>query len=118
MTQTMRTIGRPRKAKNERRDERLPDIRVTAAERAYVEEQAAQAGMSATEFCRRAILRQKVTPRRSSVDDRALFELNRVGVNLHQIVKALNFRQGTPTDIVEVLAEVRSAVAKVAADGP
>jgi len=44
-----------------------------------------------------------------------LFELNRCGVNLHQIVRQMNFGNGLPNDIADVLDELKAAIAKVGA---
>lgn len=110
-------MGRPRKHPDERRDARLSGLRVTAAELAYVEAQAAAAGLDVAEFVRRRALGQRVAPKRATADDRALIELNRVGVNLNQIAARVNFSGDLAEDFRDTLAEVRTAVAKVAADG-
>lgn len=110
--------GRPRKALDEKRTERLSGIRLTAAERAYVEAQAARAGLPVTEFARRAVLGIKIVPARAATDDRAIAEVNRVGVNLAQILKALHFGLGIPNDIADTMAEVRAALDRLAHDGP
>lgn len=112
-----RTGGRPRKAPGEQRSERLPGIRLTAAERAHVEAQAALAGLSVAEFSRRAVLRLKVNPRRSESDDRLLVEVNRIGVNLAQVLKALHYGK-TPlvSEIEATVAEVRAVLDRLADD--
>lgn len=108
--------GRPRKAPDELRGERLSGIRLTAAERAFVEAQAARAGLDVVEYCRRRILGHRVAPSRSVTDDRALAELNRIGVNVAMLLRDMNFgRTGIGTDLAETLAELRAAVAKIAA---
>ena len=55
---------------------------------------------------------------RSSLDNAAIVELNRAGVNLNQIARSLNSGRGLPNDVATVLAEVRAAIAKIAPDGP
>ena len=110
-------MGRPKKAPDERRDERLPNLRVTAAERAYVEGQAALAGLSVVEFCRQAVLSKKITPRRATADDQLLLELNRAGVNLNQIARALNSDRPEHGDLADTLTAIQAALAKVLADG-
>lgn len=108
--------GRPRKAPDELRGERLSGIRLTAAERAFVEAQAARAGLDVVEYCRRRILGHRVAPSRSVTDDRALTELNRIGVNVAMLLRDMNFgRTGIGGDLAETLAELRAAVAKIAA---
>lgn len=108
--------GRPRKVPDERRGERLSGIRLTAAERAFVEAQAARAGLRLVEYCRRRILGHRVAPSRSVTDDRALAELNRIGVNVAMLLRDMNFgRTGIGTDLAQTLAELRAAVAKLVA---
>ena len=110
-------MARPRLPEHERRDDRLPNLRVTAAERAEVERRAEAAGLSLVEFCRRSIFAKKVRPVMSATDAAALAELNRVGVNLNQIARATNAGRDLPASLEATLREVRAAVAKVASDG-
>ena len=117
MKDTTRKIGRPKLAADEARNERLPAPRVTAAERQHVELMADRAGVSLAEFCRRAILGQRMPQRRTRDIDRAIVELNRVGVNLNQIAHAVNAGRGLPSDFPEVLAEVQAAVAGLVEGG-
>lgn len=109
--------GRPRKAPDEKRTERLSGVRLTAAERVHVEAQAARAGLPVAEFARRAVLGITIAPARAATDDRAIAEVNRVGVNLAQILKALHFGRGIPNDIADTMAEVRAALERLAHDG-
>lgn len=107
-------IGRPKKAPGEGRTERLSGIRLTAAERHIVELMAERAGVSVPEFCRRAILGQRMPQRRTRDMDRAIVELNRVGVNLNQIAARVNMTGDLAEDFGAVLAEVHAAIAKLA----
>jgi len=109
-------MGRPKKAPDESRTDRLPAPRVTAAERAFVEAEASAAGVGVAEFIRRRALGQRVTAKRVTADDQLLLELNRVGTNLNQIARAVNMDR-LPNDLHEIIAEVREAVAKVAGGG-
>lgn len=110
-------MARPKKHPDELRTERLSGIRLTPAEREHIEATAAAAGLDVTEFCRAAILGQRITAKRTRPMDRALAELNRAGVNLNQIARMVNEGRGLPHDFPEVLAELRAAIAKVVADG-
>ena len=83
-------MARPLKHPDERRDERLPAPRVTAAEFGLVEGQAAAANLAVPEYVRQCVLAQRVAPARTVADDGLLLELNRIGVNLNQIARALN----------------------------
>ncbi len=110
-------MARPPLPKSERKDDRLPNLRVTAAERALVEERADAAGVALVEYCRHAIFQSSIAPKRGTIDQALLVELNRVGVNLNQIARHFNAGRNLPPDFPEVLAEVRAAVHKVLAYG-
>lgn len=109
--------GRPRKAVDEQRTERLSGITLTAAERHYVELMAERSGLPVMEFCRRAILGQRIAARRQGTAKRAVWELGRAGVNLNQIAARVNMTGDLAEDFRDVLAELRAAIEKVAADG-
>lgn len=115
MTKTRKKRGRPVKAEGEARTLSLPPIRVNPVELSFIETQAATAGLSVSEYVRSVTTQRQVTPRRTELEDKMLFELNRCGVNLHQIVRAVNFGQGIPTDIGGVLDDLKAAIAKVGA---
>lgn len=102
---------------DERRDDRLPNIRVTSAERAYVEEQAARAGLSLVEFCRRVILSRRIKAKLPTTDERLLVELNAIGVNINQIAKRVNAGRDLPPDFAQTMARFDAALQKVLADG-
>lgn len=111
-------MARPKKAPDEKRSEQLPPLRVTAAERVFIEEQAAIAGLdSVSDFIRRRALGRRVEPARSAADDALLVELNRVGVNLNQIARALNSDRPERAELSDALATLQDVLAKVAANG-
>lgn len=99
-------MGRPMKEPLERRSAKLPPIRVTEAELALVYLQADRAGLSVTELVRQRTLMGRLAPRRGMADAHLLSELNRIGVNLNQIARALNRGQDLPMDAADVLAEL------------
>mgnify|MGYP001627881339 FL=1 len=108
-----RTRGRPRKQEKEKRSASLPPVRLTPAEMAFIEEQAAVAGLPVSTYAREALTNRRVTPRRTKAEAALLTELNRCGVNLHQLVRHLNYGGSLPNDIVETLAEFRAALSTV-----
>lgn len=115
MSDTTRKIGRPKLAPDEQRTERLSGITLTAAERHHIETMAARAGLPVMDFCRRAILGQRIAARsKRTTDDALLLALNRVGVNLNQIAHRVNAGRGLPYDMPEVLAELRAILDKLA----
>jgi len=118
----MQTQSRPAQAapvwRRARRGARAcPPVRVTAAELAHVQEQAARAGLSLTDYCRRVVLRHHVAPAITDTDEAALADLNRIGVNLNQLARRANASGKIPPHLAEVLAEVRAAVERIAERG-
>jgi hypothetical protein len=108
-----RKRGRPQKAEGEKRTASLPPLRLTPDELSFIEEQATVAGMPVSTYAREALTKRVVKPRHSKAEAALLVELNRGGVNLHQIVKHLNFGKGLPNDIQIVLDEYRAVLATV-----
>ena len=109
--------GRPRMARDEARSASIPPVRLTAAELAYVQVQAASAGLALSDYCRRLILRHRVAPAITDADEAALADLNRIGVNLTQLVRRANASGKIPPNLADVLAEVRAAVERIAEQG-
>ena len=110
-------MARPKKADPERRDERLAGLRLTAAERAVVEAQAAAAGLDLPTYQRSRLLNQRPPVARSTPDAALLVELNRIGVNLNQIARAVNRGRDLPDHFPAVLKTLEAAVEKVALHG-
>jgi|TARA_R110000744_G_scaffold241092_1_gene358433 hypothetical protein len=107
-------MARPRKQEHEKRSARLGPFDVTEAERAHVEAQAAAAGVTLTEYGRQRILSGRVTLPPSPTDASLLTELNRVGVNLNQIARALNRgRDEDPHHLGHVLHQLHTVLEKV-----
>ncbi|MEP4928381.1 MAG: hypothetical protein ABJT31_11450 [Hyphomicrobiales bacterium] len=85
-------------------------VRLNAVERAFVDGEAAKAGLPVSTYARAVLTRRKIAARQTPIE-----ELNRCGVNLHQIVRTLNFGNSVPNDIADVLEELNAAIAKVGA---
>jgi len=108
--------GRPKKAAGAARDCRAA-FRLTTEELEAVEREAGAAGLTVSAYCRRVVLRHRVTPAARGADAAALSALNRVGVNLNQVARHLNVHGRPPRDLAETLAEVRRAVEALAGGG-
>lgn len=99
-------------------------FRVTAKERAEIEERARSADLSVSDYARDCVnwgrwgYRDLPAPRkeRQEIDRQAISALNRVGNNLWQITRRLNYGGSVPNDLVEAIDEVRAAVAKLSED--
>lgn len=108
------TGGRPEKSEKDALSSRIA-FRVTADERQQVEAAAAAAGVSVSNYARALVLTARPPRRpRGQASATALAELNRAGVNLNQIARALNRGGSIPSDLGETLAQVRAAVEKLA----
>lgn len=107
--------GRPKKAAGEARALRLPNVRLTVGERLHIEAQAATARMLPTRYVRELVLGHRVQPITSAADDALLLELNRIGVNLNQLARALNSDRPERADLSATLDELRRVLAILAA---
>lgn len=108
-------MGRPKKGEHEARSETLR-FRVTVAEKAHVENQAATAGLSVADYARNIILGRRTRPMPARDDSSLLYELNQAGVALAEIKRA---GQGCdPGQVERVLSRLETVLDKVAADGP
>ncbi len=108
-------MPRPRKQQHENRTSRM-NLRLSPTEREEVESKARLAGLPAHEFARVAALGCRVvaaaqiaTPDPTAPTTPLVVALNRVGVNLNQIARALNAQTGIqPQDLVDTLARVNA----------
>jgi hypothetical protein len=110
-------MARPKKAPEELRTARLSGIRLTEAEREHIALMAERAGLDIAEFCRRAILGQRILARRASVNERLIVELNKIGVNLNQIAHAVNGGRGLAADTPDLLRQLQATIAEVLEHG-
>ena len=100
-------MARPKKQQPDTRSERL-NLRLLPDERAIIRARAAASGLSPTDYARRRVLGGKlavVAPRRA--DPALVLAVNRAGVNLNQIARALNSGLGhNPHELSETLARL------------
>lgn len=91
----------------------LPPVRVTEAEFAAVRRQAEAAGMTVTDYLRQLSLTGRAVPRRGAVDDRLLVELNRIGVNLNQVVHQAHSGEPVASELGGVIARLHGVLEQV-----
>jgi len=100
-------MARPKKQQPDTRSERL-NLRLLPDERATIEARAAASGLTPTDYARRRALGGKlavVAPRRA--DPALVLAVNRAGVNLNQIARALNSGLGhSPHELSETLTRL------------
>ena len=113
-----RKTGRPQLAPDERRDDRLSGLRVTAAERAMIEANAARAGLLVMDYIRQAATGAKIVERasgRSLIPPGLLADLARVGNNLNQIAHAAHLGRDLRHNAEATLADLRALLDAIAA---
>ena len=111
-------MGRPRKAPEEKREDRL-NPRLTTAERAEIEGNAVIFGISPSEFMRcRSVgycLPAALAVQRQ-VAARAV-ALLRIGVNLNQIAHHMNAGRGAPPDLSALIARIDALLDEIYGPG-
>ena len=115
MAQKRQKRGRPIKADGEARSLSLPSIRVNPVELSFIETQANNAGLPLSTYVRSSLTQRRVAPAKSSIDDKLLLELNRIGVNLNQQTAHSNAGRHSPDLLELTLIEIRDLLAKVSA---
>ena len=111
-------MARPKKEKQDARTVRF-NLRFSPGEWGEVEPKAVVAGLAPAEFCRLAVLGQptpvaaspapltEVPPSAAPAGVAHVVALNRVGVNLNQIARALNASMGfVPAELEDALSRV------------
>ena len=108
-------MARPIKEDGEKRSQ-LMQMRMTLAEREYVRAQAERAGLTPAEYMRRRALGHAIPPAPARSSDPALVsELNRVGVNVNQLARAVHRGSAFADYWQEVGEELRGVLGKVMA---
>ena len=107
--------GRPTKPDGQARTLALPSIRVNPIELSFIEAQATTAGLPVSTYVRNVLTQRRVAPAKTSIDDRLLLELNRIGVNLNQQTAHSNAGRHSPDMVAQTLTELRDVLAKVGA---
>lgn len=106
-------MARSRKQTDKQRQHRLPSIRVTAEELADITSRFNQAGLTASEYLRRAALSARLTlPKTARADPALIAELNRIGVNLNQIARAVNSTGRLPPTLPDLCDQLQQIVMK------
>ena len=100
-------MARPKKQTNDKREQWIK-ARVSPAEHADILVRAAGAGLSSSEFLRRAALSGEVVVQQdaASGDFETIDQLRRIGVNLNQLARVANRTGYMPDGLEEALAKV------------
>ena len=106
-------MARPKKSEEEKKAMRLPHVRVKSSERAHVDAQAANAGMTTSEYIYTLAMTTEVKPRPTKLNASFLVELNRIGVNLNQIAHARNSGRDDPAILQYAIDELVLLMQKI-----
>ena len=106
-------MARPTKQDAEKRRERF-NLRFTLAEVENVRGQATVAGMQPHEYARRRVLGLPVHAAPGRADAALISEINRIGVNVNQLTRALNAGREFRGDWQDISNELRRVLEKVA----
>lgn len=105
--------GRPPKDAADKRDQRF-NLRYTLAEIEHLRAQAYAAGLDPHEYARRRTLGHTVAPASARLADPALIsELNRLGVNVNQLARAVHRGSAFTGAWQELGEQVEAALRKV-----
>jgi hypothetical protein len=100
-------MARPKKAPEEKREDRL-NSRLTTAERVEIESNAAILGVSPSEFVRSRALGYRLPASLALQRHVAALAvaLLRLGINLNQIARHMNAGRGAPPDLSALIARI------------
>lgn len=103
-------MARPKKSPDEKRSERL-ECRLTVAEKNVIAQRAAERGMTLTDYAYQRLTQSRMkVPTVNPAIHQLVVELNRIGVNLNQIARAMNSGKPLPPDFPRVLASLESVL--------
>lgn len=105
-------MARPKKTDHEKRDQRF-NLRLTVAEIEHLRAQAETAGLAPHEYARLRVTDHVVKPARQHVDAALLAELNRIGVNVNQLARAVHTDRSFQEHWPIILRELRAVLEKV-----
>jgi len=106
-----KAMVRPSKDGRERRSELL-SLRLTVSEKASIETQAGQTGLSVTEYARRILIGKRLPDTIDLTTASLITELNRIGVSLRSHFTSAS--TGCDPDLDDVLARIENALEKLA----
>lgn len=102
-------MARPKKERTERRDEQV-NIRFTAAEAAFLDQQARAAGLSVSDYARRRILGHRVNAAVPAISAELVRELNAAGSNLNQITRYLHAGRPLSADAERIFGKLERVI--------
>lgn len=105
-------MARPKKNLAEKRGKPMSFRPASETEEQSIMEKVRQSGLSASEYLRQAALRSRVVVKesKSKVDFDLIYELNKVGVNLNQLVHASHIRGEIPAAIPNLCEKIERLI--------
>lgn len=88
-----------------------PKGRCTPQERAVIDQKAANAGLSPSEYARRALLERVVVVRESLFDEQVIFQLGAIGNNLNQLTRKTHIHDDYDRErLRDILARIETVL--------
>ncbi len=109
-------MARPRKPAHELRSETVK-FTVKPSEYLRIQQAAAAAGESLSDYARSMILKGRVVVQQTRAVDHAVFDqVRRIGVNLNQAVRKLHATGRLPPELARAAATIERLLTKIMAD--
>lgn len=107
-------MARPKKAEKEQRNAWL-GVRLSAAERGQIENEAAKLELTASDYVRRCAIRGtvRVIHDKRKADPQLVLNLLAIGNNLNQIARKLNMTDRVPANLNDTLAVLRDLLTQL-----
>ena len=106
-------MGRPKKSNVVSFTDRL-ELRIHTDDKEEIEARAKEAGLSVSEYVRLSALSCEIIQKtRTDIDFRLVYELNKIGVNLNQIAKAMNSHGGVPDELIHLQKRIDDYLDKI-----
>ncbi|MEH6575657.1 MAG: hypothetical protein V7731_01140 [Amphritea sp.] len=103
-------MARPRKSADDRMETSI-HFAVSYAQRLQAEQLAKNAGLSLSEYARRQVLDgQVVVLQTRKLDRETLYQLRKLGVNLHQLLRQTNTTGTTPPELSSLCSLIEDFV--------
>ena len=106
-------MGRPKKSNSEAFTDGM-FLRMHPDDKQVIKSRAKEAGLTASEYVRLSALSCEIIQKtRTDIDFRLVYELNKIGVNLNQIAKAMNSHGGVPDELIHLQKRIDDYLDKI-----
>jgi hypothetical protein len=105
-------MARPKKTKSDKRGKPMSFRPASEAEEQAILEKVRASGLSQSEYLRQAVLKTRLVVRQSKTDFQTIHELNKIGVNLNQLVHGAHIHGRIPDSIPALCQKIEDLIMK------